>query len=88
MFPPSLFRFSLYRPINVANVPFLKCSIEVTGEYTGEKRQKLILLCSPRESVMVKKHVASVDRNALVTVIHVDNVWGRGEGFGDIQKEM
>lgn len=63
-------------------------SIEVTGEYTGEKRQKLILLCSPRESVMVKKHVASVDRNALVTVIHVDNVWGRGEGFGDIQKEM
>ncbi len=62
-------------------------SVAVTGEYTGEQRLKLMLLCSPRESVLVRRHVASVDRNALVTVIHVDNVWGRGEGFGDIQKE-
>lgn len=63
-------------------------SVEVTGEYTKEQRAKLITLCSPRESILIKKFVAQADKKAFVTVIHVDNVWGRGEGFGDIQKDI
>lgn len=63
-------------------------SVQVTGEYTKEKRDKLITLCSPRESMLIKKVVANMDKKAFVTVIHVDTVWGRGEGFNDIQKEL
>jgi uncharacterized membrane-anchored protein YitT (DUF2179 family) len=63
-------------------------SVEVTGEYTKEKRNKLITLCSPRESMLIKKFVSATDKTAFVTVIHVDTVWGRGEGFNDIQKEL
>lgn len=62
-------------------------STMVTGEYTKEQRAKLITLCSPRESMLIKKFVADRDKKAFVTVIHVDTVWGKGEGFDDIQKE-
>ena len=63
-------------------------SMEVTGEYTKEKRNKLITLCSPRESMLIKKFVSETDEMAFVTVVHVDTVWGRGEGFNDIQKDL
>src|SRR5665648_1043050 len=63
-------------------------SMEVTGEYTKEKRNKLITLCSPRESMLIKKFVSQTDEMAFVTVVHVDTVWGRGEGFNDIQKDL
>ncbi|MBK5246637.1 MAG: YitT family protein [Peptostreptococcaceae bacterium] len=62
-------------------------SMEVTGEYTKEKKNKLITLCSPRESMLIKKFVSQTDEMAFVTVVHVDTVWGRGQGFNDIQKE-
>jgi uncharacterized membrane-anchored protein YitT (DUF2179 family) len=62
-------------------------NITVTGEYTKTERQKIVTICSPRESVLIKKFVAKRDKNAFVTVIHVDNVWGNGEGFNDILKE-
>jgi uncharacterized membrane-anchored protein YitT (DUF2179 family) len=62
-------------------------NVTVTGEYTKTARQKLITICSPRESMLIKKFVAKRDKNAFVTVIHVDNVWGNGEGFTDILKE-
>lgn len=63
-------------------------SMEVTGEYTKEKRNKLITLCSPRESMLIKKFVSKTDKMAFVTVVHVDTVWGRGQGFNDIQQEL
>lgn len=63
-------------------------SMEVTGEYTKEKRNKLITLCSPRESMLIKKFVSETDKMAFVTVVHVDTVWGRGEGFNDIQNDL
>lgn len=62
-------------------------NIAVTGEYTKTERQKIVTICSPRESALIKKFVAKRDKNAFVTVIHVDNVWGNGEGFNDILKE-
>ncbi len=62
-------------------------SMEVTGEYTKEKRNKLITLCSPRESMQIRKFVSETDNMAFVTVVHVDTVWGRGQGFNDIEKD-
>ena len=57
------------------------------GAYTGAERVRLVVLCSPRESMLVKKFIASTDKKALVTMIRVDNIWGRGEGFGSIDNE-
>ncbi|HWQ78778.1 MAG TPA: YitT family protein [Anaerovoracaceae bacterium] len=62
-------------------------NVTVTGEYTKTVRQKIITICSPRESMLIKKYVAKTDRDAFVTIILVDTVWGNGEGFGDISKE-
>ncbi len=62
-------------------------NVSVTGEYTKIARDKIVTICSPRESMLIKKFVAKKDRNAFVTVIHVDTVWGNGEGFNDIMKE-
>lgn len=60
-------------------------SIEVTGEYTGDKRKQLKILCSPRESFLIKRHLAKEDPNSFVSVISIKSVWGRGRGFSDIR---
>ena len=60
---------------------------QVLGGYTGETKKKLITLCSPRESILIKQHVAKIDPAAFVTVIRVETVWGRGEGFSDITEK-
>lgn len=59
-------------------------SIEITGEYTGDKRKQLKILCSPRESFLIKRHLAKEDPNSFVSVISIKSVWGRGRGFSDI----
>lgn len=61
-------------------------NVEVVGEYTKEKKMKIITICSPRESMLIKQYVAQLDRSAFVTVVHVDSVWGNGKGFGDISR--
>lgn len=62
-------------------------NVTVTGEYTGTKRRKMITLCSPRESMLIKQQVAKMDRNAFVTVIRVETVWGEGSGFAGLTEE-
>ncbi|NLD18673.1 MAG: YitT family protein [Clostridiales bacterium] len=62
-------------------------STEIQGEYTHKTMRQLILLCSPRESTMVKKKIAEIDRGAFVTLIRVETVWGAGKDFDDIVKE-
>lgn len=62
-------------------------NVTVTGEYTKTAKEKIVTICSPRESMLIKKFVAKKDNDAFVTVMHVENVWGNGEGFGDILKE-
>lgn len=57
------------------------------GEFTGRERKELVVLCSPRESMVLKKFLASIDPAAFVTVVHVDTVWGSGKGFTEISKE-
>ena len=59
-------------------------NIAITGLYTGELRNKIITICSPRESMLIKTYIAGVDRKAFISVIHVESVWGTGSGFGSL----
>ena len=61
-------------------------SIEVTGEYTGDKRKQLKILCSPRESFLIKRYLAQHDPSSFVSISEIKSVWGRGRGFSDIHK--
>ena len=60
-------------------------SVEITGEYTGDKRKQLKILCSPRESFLIKRHLAKNDPKSFVAVISISSVWGVGRGFSDIR---
>jgi len=60
----------------------------ITGAYTKQERKKLISLCSPRESLLIKRFIAKTDKSAFVAVIQVNSVWGRGEGFSDIDEQI
>lgn len=56
-------------------------SRKTVGEFTGKEKKELVVLCSPRESMLLKKFLAQTDPGAFVTVLHVDTVWGSGKGF-------
>ena len=58
--------------------------VDVVGGYTGKEKNKLITLCSPRESMLIKQFIAGVDPRAFVTVIRVETVWGYGSGFSEL----
>ena len=47
------------------------------GEYTKEERRTLTVICTPAESMKLKKHVAEVDPDAFATVMLLTNVWGK-----------
>lgn len=59
----------------------------VTGEFTKQAKKELMVLCSPRESMVLKKYLAALDPGAFVTILHVDTVWGNGKGFTEIGRE-
>ncbi len=56
-----------------------------TGAYTGTERKRLVVYCSPRESMLIKQFVAGHDEKAFIAVVHIDTVWGGG--FKAIDKE-
>lgn len=60
----------------------------IVGEYTGAIRKELVTLCSPRESMLIRKYLVHNDNTAFVTILHVDSVWGFGKGFTDIEKDV
>ena len=62
-------------------------SVAIVGGYTKTKRDKLITLCSPRESMLLRQFVAKVDKTAFVSVLRVETVWGAGDGFNDLVEE-
>ncbi len=61
-------------------------NIEITGVYTGQRKNKIVTICSPRESMLIKTFIAKTDRKAFVSVIHVESVWGTGSGFGSLSE--
>lgn len=52
------------------------------GEFTKEERRTLSIICTPAESVKIKKFVAETDPDAFATVNALTNVWGKR--FSDI----
>ena len=54
------------------------------GEYTHEERRTLCVICTPQESVKIKKFVAETDPEAFATVNQLSNVWGKR--FQDIKE--
>lgn len=61
-------------------------SRKIVGEYTGQEKKELVILCSPRESMLLRRFLAEVDPGAFVSVVHVDTVWGAGKGFTEIDE--
>ena len=57
-----------------------------TGEYTHSDRKTLTVICTPNESIRIKKYVAEIDPNAFATVQQVTTVWGLDSGFSDIRE--
>lgn len=53
------------------------------GEYTKEERRTLTVICTPAESIKIKKFVAENDPQAFATVMPITTVWGKR--FSDIQ---
>ncbi len=47
------------------------------GEYTKEERRTLSVICTPAESVKIKKFVAETDPDAFATVMSLTSVWGK-----------
>jgi len=54
------------------------------GEYTHEERRTITVICTPAESVKIKKFVAKTDPDAFATLMPVTNVWGKR--FSDIRE--
>ena len=59
----------------------------IIGEYTGTHRKQLVILCSPRESMVIKKFLLETDPQAFVTILQVNTVWGEGKGFTDMGED-
>jgi uncharacterized membrane-anchored protein YitT (DUF2179 family) len=59
-------------------------NVTIRGEYSKEEKRKIITICSPNESMQIKDMIARIDRNAFVSIVHVEAVWGQGEGFINI----
>lgn len=53
------------------------------GEYTKEERRTLTVICTPAESIKIKKYIAEKDPEAFATVMPITTVWGKR--FSDIQ---
>lgn len=54
---------------------------EIIGGYTNQKKRKIVSICSPRETMLIRQYIAHVDPNAFVDVLPVISVWGKGAGF-------
>ena len=52
------------------------------GEYTKEERRTLTVICTPAESIKIKKFIAENDPQAFATVMPITTVWGKR--FADI----
>lgn len=63
-------------------------SMDIVGEYTGDKRKQLRIICSPKESFLIKKFLVKKDPKAFVSVVEINTVWGVGRGFTNIKEDV
>ncbi len=60
---------------------------QIVGGYSNETKTKIVTICSPRESMLIRKFIADCDRAAFVSVLPVSSVWGEGAGFRRLEEE-
>ncbi len=60
----------------------------IVGGYSNVTKMKVITICSPRESLVIKNFIAEIDERAFVNVLPVMSVWGEGLGFRKITEEV
>ncbi len=60
---------------------------EIKGGYSNESKMKVVSVCSPRESMLIKRFIANLDPGAFVNVLPVSSVWGEGIGFDALVDE-
>lgn len=54
------------------------------GEYSHEERRMVSVICTPPESIKIKKFIAEVDPEAFATIRPITTVWGMDSSFSDI----
>lgn len=59
----------------------------ITGGFTNTSRIKLVTICSPRESMLIRAYCADIDQEAFINVLPVISVWGKGVGFSSLIEE-
>jgi uncharacterized membrane-anchored protein YitT (DUF2179 family) len=61
--------------------------VEITGAYSKEKKLKIVTVCSPSESILIKEFLKAKDTKAYAEVLPIEYVWGRGNRFININNE-
>ena len=49
---------------------------EAEGGFSHVKVKQIMCICSPRESLLIKNFIASIDPNAFVYITKIDSIWG------------
>jgi uncharacterized membrane-anchored protein YitT (DUF2179 family) len=60
----------------------------IKGGYMNIDRSKIVTVCSPRESMLIRGYISKVDKEAFVIVMPVNSVWGRGVGFESLEEAV
>jgi uncharacterized membrane-anchored protein YitT (DUF2179 family) len=60
---------------------------KIKGGYMNLDRVKISTICSPRESMLIKRFIGQNDPEAFVNVLPVASVWGKGVGFESLIEE-
>lgn len=60
---------------------------DIRGGYSNETRSKVVSICSPSKSMLIKRFIAHLDPKAFVYVIPIASVWGTGAGFYNLEGE-
>lgn len=61
---------------------------DIRGGYKNENRLKLQTVCSPRESMLIKRFISQIDCDAFIHVVPIISVWGKGTGFSRLMDEV
>lgn len=59
----------------------------IVGGFSNQMKTKLVTVCSPRESMLIRSKIAELDEKAFADVLPVVSVWGEGLGFTRIREE-
>ncbi len=61
---------------------------KVVGGYTMEEKTQVVTVCSPKEMLMIRNMVASIDKAAFIEVIPVLSVHAEGRRFNSLRSDL